>query len=41
MEVKKSKKDKTPKKVDPDVVVKGDDYMIQPEAIAPRIDTSK
>lgn len=42
MDVAKVKKEKTPKKVKADVDADGEtDYMIQPEQVAPRIDTSK
>jgi H/ACA ribonucleoprotein complex subunit 4 len=43
-EVKKVKKDKTPKKVVADSdesVIDADEFMIQPEKVAPQIDTSK
>lgn len=42
METAKVKKEKTPKKIKADVDADGEtDYMIQPEQVAPKIDTSK
>ena len=40
MEVVKVKKDKTPKKIKADADEETD-YMIQPESVVPKIDTSK